>query len=258
MELTSLASLDIYDKRLDLRSDSFVLGKDTELWVKALNYGQSVPDIQPIEFDAAVVAEDTTASLKLGTGATVASLILYRGDVLQTANALIVIAETTTITTTAAAVPILPAEDAVTDATVAHTYGLLPVLSIIDGGGLEFSNTEAEANNRSQGVWSAVKTVGRKATTSLTGSLIVTDPAVELFTELSLGSRNLYCENRYSPYVEFTLGTTTYVGGAGPGAWSFEASVSSSMPNPGNEFIKVNATLNVSGRPARYAPLVVA
>lgn len=249
--LQDYAASAFYDFKQNFTGQDFVLGKDVESWVQALDYGVSKPTIYTIEAETAIAADDETASLS-----STAAVKLYRRDVLKfPGKAVIVIAEDIEVLTTATTVKILPAVEAITIGATAKTYGMLPILSMAEGGLPEMSGSDAEAMNKEQGLYAARRTVKRDGSITISGALLRNDPSLRFLQEVGLGSRNVYYQARYAPFT--LLDDGTYSEGAGPGAYEVVTTLTNvSYPSGGQEFVQVNYTLNFSGRPEQYAPLI--
>lgn len=323
--LQDYAASAFYDFKQNFTGQDFVLGKDVESWVQALDYGVSKPTVYTISPAATIAVDAETASLQADVAVT-----LYRRDVLKfPGKAVIVIAEDVTIGTSATTVKILPAVEQITVSSVtitveaeiaassvtasftasvaypvtigqqivfgsttitinenktigtgattvailaspatvadaatsvipapqAKTYGMLPILSMAEGGLPEMSGSDAEAMNKEQGLYAARRTVKRDGSITISGALLRNDPSLRFLQEIGLGSRNVYYQARYAPFT--LLDDGTYSEGAGPGAYEVVTTLTNvSYPSGGQEFVQVNYTLNFSGRPEQYAPLL--
>lgn len=255
--LQDYAALAFYDQKQNFTGPDFVKGKDIEAWVKDLPYGSNTPTIKTITIDAAVVADAEEIAV---TTTSTTAVKLYRRDVLKfmPSEVLVVIAEDVTIATgvTPTTVKILPAVDAIPDSETASTYGMIPILSMAEGGLPEMTGTDAEAMNKEQGLYKARATVSRDGSVSITGALLRNDPSIRLLQDIGLGSRPVYYQARY-PAFEL-LDNGGYSEGSGPGAYEVVMTLTNnSYPSGGQEFVQVNYTLNFSGKPIIYTPLVV-
>lgn len=247
--LQDYAALDFYEEKQQFTGQDYVLGKDTESWVQELPYGESTPLVYEIETEAVIAPDAETASLSANV-----AVKLYRRDVLKFGNTLIVIAEDKEIGTAATSIAILPATAEVALAETALTYGMLPILSITEGGLPELTGTDAEAQNKVQGLWKARRTVGRDGSITLSGGMLRSDPSLPLLEKVGRGSRNLFYQSRHAPFTLFEGGFTE---GAGPGAYSCVVSLTNNgYPAGGMEFVQVNYTFNFAGRPDLYTPLI--
>jgi hypothetical protein len=249
--LQDYAASAFYEFKQNFTGQDFVLGKDVESWVQELSYGASKPTVYTITAETAIDVDDETASLSADV-----AVKLYRRDVLKfPGKDVIVIAEDIEIGTTATTVNILPAVEAIAADAEAVTYGMIPILSMAEGGLPEMSGTDAEAMNKEQGLYTARRTVKRDGSITISGAMLRNDPSLRLLQDVGLGSRNIYYQARYAP---FTLADNdTYTEGAGPGAYEVVTTLTNnSYPSGGQEFVQVNYTMNFAGRPDQYAPLL--
>jgi hypothetical protein len=132
---------------------------------------------------------------------------------------------------------------------------MVPILSMAEGGFPEVSGTDAEAMNKEQGLYVARRTVKRDGSVTISGAMLRNDPSLKLLFDIGRGSQNLFYQARYAPFT--TLSGTDYTEGAGPGAYEVVVSLTNaSYASAGQEFVQVNYTMNFSGRPDEYKPLV--
>jgi hypothetical protein len=130
---------------------------------------------------------------------------------------------------------------------------MVPVLSIADGGLPEFSGTEAQANNKNQGLWIVKAVVSREGTINQTGSYYTKDPSIEILSRVAQGWRNLYFESRFAPYEVINSNGVVFDKGRGPGtAMGVITVLSFSIGSTKTEIATVNGTYSVSGRPKPY------
>jgi len=251
--LQDYASSAFYEFKQNFTGQDFVLGKDVESWVQELAYGASFPKIYTITMDAAADEDDEEISVTADEAVT-----LYRRDVLKFGTVLAVIAEDTEIGLTATTVPVLPLTADIADAVEAVTYGMIPILSMAEGGLPEMSGTDAEAMNKEQGLYTARRTVKRDGSITISGAMLRSDPSLQLLQDIGLGSRNIYYQARYAPFT-LSGADDVYTEGAGPGAYEVVTTLTNnSYPSGGQEFVQVNYTMNFAGRPNQYVPLVAA
>jgi hypothetical protein len=251
--LASLAGLPLYQEGYNFSEVDHVRGDRVEFWLADLSFGASTPTAKTITADAAALVDAETLSLKVASG----THKVYRGDVLwfDADDTLAVIAATTTIASTATTVPILPLMDGITDEATALSYGLKPLLSLMEGGIPESSGTEVTSRNKGQNLHSAKAIFGRDSTINLSGTVVRSDEALAIIAKKKRGSSLIYFESRYAPYENFSTMDANWIYGAGISAERGVAFVNNFTPTSGMDFQKITATLSISGAPTPYYPL---
>lgn len=253
--LAEYAAQPFYEEGISYEG-SQVRGDSMQFWIAPLMPGMLKPVVHTITMDAAALADAETISVTADIPAK-----LYRGDVLPftTSNVLVVIKADTLINTAPTAIPVLPLTGAIADAETASTYGLLPVLSLMEGGTPETSGSEVSSRNRGEGLFPVVEITQRDYTVTCNGRLVSFDPGAWIMKKLSKGRRKIYWEARYHPYYSFVdeLGTV-YTKGSGPAAETGIAFVQNwSTPSGASDLQQIQCTLKGSGKPNEYKPLVV-
>lgn len=244
--LQEYAESAFYEQKEDRKGDDFALGKETETWVQALMYNTPFPFIYPVTVIEDVAIDDEVIILKTDRPVT-----LYRGDYLTfDTNTIVIIAEDTLIGTESTPVKILPALNDIEKDSHACTYAMIPILSMVEGSLPDSSGTDAESFNKSQGLFSAKKTVKRDGSVTIAGKMLKSDPSLPLLQRIGLGSRNIFLQSRYSPFVTFD----GFAEGGGPGAFEMIATLTNnSYPTPNGEFVEVNYTITFAGTPEPFS-----
>lgn len=234
-----------------------IRGDSMEFWVGAIPCGSATnrPDEITVTMESAATADAETISVS----ASVAKRV-YSGDVIKfdTSSVLVVVKTTTEILTTATSVPVLPLEGNIADNETAKTYGLLPVWSLSEGGIPESSGQEASSRNRSESLYPVKIIVGRDYSLNCNGRFVKNDPGAYLLETLSIGSKKVYWESRYAPFISMVNHEgATLDEGSGPAAKRGIAFIQNfSMPATAQDMQQVQASLMGSGAFSAYVPLV--
>lgn len=235
--------------------DSFIVSHEAQLWIRESNgYPQSyqIRLISILDDETVVLYCDTT------------QLTLYLGDVLLFDNVLVVIKETFTFIWAKAifgvdprydgnnpdrlypqntTVKILPLTDNIPVGTIADTYALTPVYSLFSHS-VNQDGTTVTRNDKNLGIWTKSFVTSKKCDIPCNGFMIRNDIGFHLLYEIGQGSKFIFFELRYNPYIENNIGTA-------------RANASVSITDNSNplEFVDVNFSLKIKGTPELYTPL---
>lgn len=244
--LQEYAESAFYEQKEDRQGDDFVLGKETETWIQALMYNTPFPFTYPMTVMEDVAIDDEIIMLKTDRNVT-----LYRGDYLKfDTDTMVIIAQDTLIGTESTSVKILPALSNIDKDSHACTYAMIPIISMTEGSLPDSSGSDTESMNKTQGLFSAKRTVKRDGSVTIAGKMLKNDPSLPLLQRIGLGSRNIFFQSRYSPFVNFE----GYPEGGGPGAFEMIATLTNnSYPTPNGEFVEVNYTITFGNSPKPFS-----
>jgi hypothetical protein len=211
-----------------------IIGHESELWIRETVSGY--PQAYNVTFVGMI--DSTSVSLQSEI-----QLTLYQGDVLLFDDILLVLDAICNLDTSPTIVSVLPLSGNIPVGTIAQTYALIPVYSF----GTHSVNQDggtAIRNDKELGLWTQHFVTSKGCDIPCSGHMIRGDIGFHLLYDMAQGSRFIYFEMRYNPYVDTNIGTARGV-----------ASVHLSDSSNPLDFVDVNFTLKVLGTPELYTPL---
>lgn len=224
--------------------DNFKLGRTFNVWIAPLLDTQERPVVVPISTASAISAGATTANLSATE-----EITLYRNTPLKFGSNLAIVKATTTIDTTAAAVPLFPVASAIAIGDADAYQGLVPFMSVKEGGRPDSSSSMAEAHNKNMGLYSVSQKYKEDYSASMTGDINFTDPAVPILELIDTGGLSkIYVQLRHALSSEF--GDRFY--GEGPFAVEYVGVPTAKITDGESAFIGFTLEVKVSGRLEQY------
>jgi len=154
-------------------------------------------------------------------------------------------------------VKVLPLSGPITSGGTAKTYGLKPLISLMEGGVVDRQGQEMTSRVKAQSLYEVKGINKRSATMPLNGVVLKNDPALFDIEDVVGGSQLLYVESRHSPFQVFDNGGTIYDKGRGVGATGAIGTILNfQLTAPEADYVKFQASLSISGSPTPYALLV--
>ena len=237
---------ELYDQRDKYTGQDFVLAQHRENWIKPVPFADKTPTVHNI-----TVLEDTPIqSTELLIISNISPVTIYRGDVFNFEECLVVLADDITLEdNTPKYAKVLPLIASITELSSCVTYAMIPVMSVGETDSIDFSSVESEANNKSQGLWKSRQSVGKDGIIELSGAIIKSDPSIKILERASKSNRSLYYESRYHPYTDFN-GIDK---GIGVGAYQGLVTVAD-YEEVGNHdnFVLISYSLAFDGTPKPY------
>lgn len=253
--LVDYQNLDLYAQGECLTGDDFVLGYYLETWIKVLNYQESTPPTTTLTLASAAAADDTSITVDVAAG----SVRVYERDVLYfpTDDVLVLILADAELTGAGNVLTVAALTGALTAAETADTYGMIPVLSAVDGGIFAATGTSALARTKAMGLNPARSLSERDGSLAISGQINVKDAAMFVMDDQSTRVNRFYVESRYAPFISFTNDQGAQItGGRGIGAKSGAYTFENFTPGvTRGEFITFDASFTQAGCVEKYKPL---
>lgn len=226
--------------------DDFITGRSMEIWICPLRTKQNVPEV--ITLTCSATASGATSISLLASK----EVILYRNQALKLVSGTtvlttdyVVVKSTTTVGTSATAVPVYPIDSAITSGQTARIYPMTPLFSAKEGGIPDSSSSFAEAHNKNMGYYSVSQKIKEENNTSIAGDLNFADPALAIIRQIhTAGLVRLFVQVRHS--VTTVIGSEQY--SEGPFAIEYRGVPTVKINDPEGGMVGFSMEVKVSGQ----------